>query len=295
MKLNIFQALNLIPINIKILKTLLNRNLSDKEICKAVKCRRIKENLMDLIKDKFIKYNLETKTYELTISGSDAFSISELKKRGLSKIYGVVGVGKEAEIYKAKFNKKIVALKFHRVGKNSFKSFKRSRVGLSNTKETYNAINKKKLDWKECSVINRKNEEFFLKSFKALGLRVPGFIDSDRHILVMEFINGETLFQIKASETESLNIIYESCLDFIITLYNHGFVHNDFNEFNVMLEDEGKGVVIIDFPQVVRISTNPEYSKEIFQKDLQNIVDFFKRRFQFISERGVASVFQEIK
>lgn len=294
MKLNIYQALNLIPLNIKILKTLLNRNLTDKQICKFIKYRRIKENLMDLIKDKFIKYDAETKTYELTISGNDAFSISELKKRGLTKIYGEIGVGKEAEIYKAKFNNKKVVLKFHRIGKNTFKSFKRSKIGLSNNKETHNLIIKNKLDWIECSIINRKNEENYLKLFKKLELNVPEFIDSERHILVMEYINGKTLFQIKGNSNDiNIEMIYNSCFDFIITLYENGFLHNDFNEFNVMLK--GEEIIVIDFPQVFSISTNPNYGIEIFKKDLKNIEDFFKRRFQYVSERNVEFVLKQFK
>lgn len=47
--------------------------------------------------------------------------------------------------------------------------------------------------------------------------------------------------------------VYKTLMGLIIKLAEHGLVHGDFNEFNLMIDDESK-VTMIDFPQM--ISTN---------------------------------------
>ena len=47
-------------------------------------------------------------------------------------------------------------------------------------------------------------------------------------------------------------------MELIVKLGNNGVIHSDFNEFNVMVNDDGKPV-LIDFPQMV--STEHENAK----------------------------------
>lgn len=42
-------------------------------------------------------------------------------------------------------------------------------------------------------------------------------------------------------------------MNLIIKLANHGLIHGDFNEFNLML-DADDNVTMIDFPQIVSTS-----------------------------------------
>ena len=44
--------------------------------------------------------------------------------------------------------------------------------------------------------------------------------------------------------------LYSDLMDLIVRLANHGVIHCDFNEFNIMVNDEGKPT-LIDFPQMV--------------------------------------------
>merc|ERR1712083_617055 len=62
---------------------------------------------------------------------------------------------------------------------------------------------------------------------------------------------------------------------------NHGVIHGDFNEFNIMVKDNGDPIVI-DFPQMV--STNHPSAKEYFDRDVRCLQDFFRRRFNYESE-----------
>ena len=42
-------------------------------------------------------------------------------------------------------------------------------------------------------------------------------------------------------------------MDLIVRLANHGLIHGDFNEFNLMIGDDGS-VTMYDFPQMVSTS-----------------------------------------
>jgi len=42
-------------------------------------------------------------------------------------------------------------------------------------------------------------------------------------------------------------------MDLIVKLANHGLIHSDFNEFNLMINDKCEPI-LIDFPQMVSTS-----------------------------------------
>jgi RIO kinase 2 len=47
--------------------------------------------------------------------------------------------------------------------------------------------------------------------------------------------------------------VYENLLNIVIKLAEYGLVHGDFNEFNLMINDDEE-VTIIDFPQMTSTS-----------------------------------------
>jgi RIO kinase 2 len=54
-------------------------------------------------------------------------------------------------------------------------------------------------------------------------------------------------------EVADVESLYDELMDLIVRLGNHGVIHGDFNEFNIMITKEGKPVVI-DFPQMMSTS-----------------------------------------
>ena len=46
---------------------------------------------------------------------------------------------------------------------------------------------------------------------------------------------------------------YNECMELIVKLANHGLIHGDFNEFNLMLDDQDR-ITMYDFPQMVSTS-----------------------------------------
>jgi RIO kinase 2 len=61
------------------------------------------------------------------------------------------------------------------------------------------------------------------------------------------------LFRCQVYEVADVESLYDELMDLIVRLGNHGVIHGDFNEFNLMITSEGKSV-IIDFPQMMSTS-----------------------------------------
>ena len=54
-------------------------------------------------------------------------------------------------------------------------------------------------------------------------------------------------------EVADVEALYDELMNLIVALGNQGVIHGDFNEFNIMIKDDEKPV-IIDFPQMVSTS-----------------------------------------
>ncbi len=54
-------------------------------------------------------------------------------------------------------------------------------------------------------------------------------------------------------ELDDPGSVYNECMELIVKLANHGLIHGDFNEFNLMLNDHDR-VTMIDFPQMISTS-----------------------------------------
>ncbi len=65
----------------------------------------------------------------------------------------------------------------------------------------------------------------------------------------------ESIIILRANITEVQHPekVYKQIIDVIIRLAEHGLIHGDLNEFNIMV-DENEIVTIIDFPQMVSTS-----------------------------------------
>ena len=105
-------------------------------------CRKA---LMDLARRKLVSVEHNNKKgsgedsaeYRLTYAGFDALALQELAERdSISGVGRKLGVGKESDIYLAACPEHgEVALKFHRLGRTSFRSVKNNRDYHENNKE----------------------------------------------------------------------------------------------------------------------------------------------------------------
>ena len=67
------------------------------------------------------------------------------------------------------------------------------------------------------------------------------------------------IFRNQVRELANPGAVYNDLMNLIVKLANHGLIHGDFNEFNLMIDDNDQ-VTLIDFPQMVSTShSNAEW------------------------------------
>lgn len=210
--------------------------------------------------------------YRLTIRGYDYLALRALCSREVvGSVGNQIGIGKESDVYVGgdpELND--LCLKFHRLGRTSFRKIKEKR--------DYHK-KRKSASWLYLSRLAAAKEFAFLKALQERGFPVPKAVDVCRHLVVMQLVIGETLCNVK--QVEDAAALYDRLMALIVKLARHGVIHGDFNEFNlIMLEDER--IVMIDFPQMVSIDhPNAEF---YFDRDVTCVRTFFKRRFDYESE-----------
>ncbi|MGQ9460670.1 MAG: RIO1 family regulatory kinase/ATPase domain-containing protein [Candidatus Bathyarchaeaceae archaeon] len=206
--------------------------------------------------------------YSLTTAGYDTLAINALVKANILEAFGKpLGVGKEADVYDALTpTGQRVAVKFHRLGRTSFKQTKRKR-GYA-TKYTYSA------DWHHQSQIAAKKEYKALKILHTKGVAVPEPFKQNRHVLVMGMIEGAELFHYP--ELPNPQAVLKEILFNIRKAYQEaGIIHGDLSPYNIILQPN-QHVLIIDWPQYV--TTKHPNAQELLKRDIRNVLAYFQRK-----------------
>ncbi|RKO95195.1 RIO1-domain-containing protein, partial [Caulochytrium protostelioides] len=163
-----------------------------------------------------------------------------------------------------------VVAKFARLGRISFRNIKNTRDYLRGRRTG---------SWLYLSRLAAAKEFAFMKALHENGFPVPRPIDCSRHVVVMGLVDGTPLCQITA--VDQPGVLYSRLMDLIVRLAAAGLIHGDFNEFNLLVNDVGD-ITLIDFPQMV--STQHINAEMYFNRDVQCIRDFFRKRFQYESK-----------
>ncbi len=208
--------------------------------------------------------------FKLTTSGHDALAINALVNSNIIAAFGKpLGVGKESDVYEALTPDGLqVALKFHRLGRTSFKKTKLKRDYV--VKYIYTP------DWHVQSTISAKKEYAALRLLYPKGVAVPEPIKQNRHVLVMSMINGAELYRYpKLPDAQRI-------LDDILANVKRAYcdvhlIHGDLSPFNILLLSN-MHILIIDWPQ--NVSTKHPNSKVFLERDVQNILNFFCRKYE---------------
>ncbi|KAJ3767003.1 RIO1 family-domain-containing protein [Lentinula raphanica] len=210
--------------------------------------------------------------YRLTYGGYDFLAMRALSKRdSMYSVGNQIGVGKESDIYIVANNEGVeMVLKLHRLGRISFRTIKQNRDYLGKRKSA---------SWMYMSRLAAQKEWAFMKVLHENGFPVPRPIDQARHCILMEFCDAYPLRQI--ADIPSPGKLYSSLMDIIVRFARAGLIHGDFNEFNILIRRETGEPVVIDFPQMV--STSHENAEWYFNRDVECIKTFFRRRFRYES------------
>ncbi|ALG81441.1 serine/threonine-protein kinase RIO2 [Halanaeroarchaeum sulfurireducens] len=212
---------------------------------------------------------LERKTIQyvgvrLTFDGYDALALRTFAERESIEGFGSsLGVGKESDVYEVQSYKPL-ALKFHREGHTNFREVHRERDYTADKEHT---------SWQYTA---RKATEREYEALETLypTVSVPRPIDQNRHAIIMEKMTGVELSRAKLPAEQVVGVL-DLILDEIATAYDEGFVHADISEYNVFVNEDG--IILFDWPQAV--PTDHENAQEFLRRDVENIVEYFDRKY----------------
>ena len=222
----------------------------------------------------------------LTFAGYDALALKALVEKGtIAQIGPEVGAGKESNIRLAVDDQGgEFIIKMHRLGKLDFRATKRARAFIaekSHISPLYESRLSAEREFKALSDL-----------FKA-GVSVPKPIAQNRHIVAMHIITGQDLYRIKKNEFESEEVILNLFHNIIIEMQGtvkQGYIHGDLSEYNIRLNEDNYPV-FFDWPQFVE--TESEQAKRILTRDLNNILNYFKKKFQMTVKMNVSELLQK--
>ena len=125
----------------------------------------------------------------------------------------------------------------------------------------------------------RSTEVDMIYRLRDAGVRVPEPLNFVEGVLVMELVlgaNGEPAPRLGDQDytPAEAQTIYDSLMRDVIKMLCAGVVHGDLSEFNVLMS--GDGPVVIDFPQSVDPTQNPN-SEKLFLRDVANLHRFLSR------------------
>ena len=204
--------------------------------------------LSSLLRDKLISHDQSCgyDGYRLTNAGYDILALHSLKSRKIIAAFGDrIGTGKESDIYLAVApNGHQVVLKFHRLGRTSFRNVKKTRDyfmynqrGKGGTQPAANSSN----SWRFLSRKSALKEFAFMKALYNVDYPTPQPLAHNRHIVVMSLVRGVPLYQVSSRNlsAEQAMSIFHQASDLALRLAKHGLVHCDLNEFNLLVDLSG--------------------------------------------------------
>ncbi|KAG4975078.1 hypothetical protein JHK87_031899 [Glycine soja] len=232
--------------------------------------------LKNLLKHKLLHHDSSKYDgFRLTYLGYDFLAIKTMVNKGVFVAVGrQIGVGKESDIFEvAREDGTVLAMKLHRLGRVSFRAVKSKRDYLRH-RSSYN--------WLYLSRLAALKEFAFMKALETHGFPVPNAIENNRHCVVMSLVQGYPLVQVK--QLQNPETVFEAILGQVVRLAEHGLIHCDFNEFNIMIDDDEK-ITMIDFPQMVSVSHRN--AQMYFDRDVECIFKFFRKRFNLSFQESI--------
>jgi RIO kinase 2 len=197
--------------------------------------------ISSLLRDKLLSHERKKHGfdgYRLTNAGYDILALHNLKSRGFIAAFGQkIGTGKESDVYLAvNPTGKQLVLKFHRLGRTSFRNVRKKRDYFGSKNMAQQAHS-----WLFLSRLSALKEYAFMKALFDVQYPTPMPIAHNRHIVAMSLVRGVPLYQIfpKQLSVEQAADIYEQATNLACRLARHGLVHCDLNEFNLLVDLSG--------------------------------------------------------
>ncbi|MCS7111772.1 MAG: hypothetical protein N3E36_07110 [Sulfolobales archaeon] len=218
-----------------------------------------------------VKKHESMDAYRLKIVGLDCIAIHRLVSSNVIKALGdSIGVGKESIIFKGlASNGDIVAIKFYRIGRRSFRHITKVRLYVTNEDSS----------WLIRSIVTGEREKEALTILNRHGIPgVPRLYGHALHTIVIEFIDGVNLY--KVNRIDNPLEIFRQIINIIKNSYRYaGIVHGDLSEYNIMIQySNDLKPYVIDWPQYV-LADEPR-ALDVLKRDVIQLTKFFNRRFR---------------
>jgi len=204
----------------------------------------------------------------LLSAGLDAIALNAFVKRDLTSALGItIGKGKESDVIEAINDLgEECAIKFYRIGRISFRAVRKKR-GYISTLAGHR--------WLIANMQAAKKEYNALTKLYPIKVSVPEALAKERHAVLMRKVGGAMLSDI--TFLDSPNKVLKDIIDNIRRAYTIGeIVNSDISEYNILCD--GQKIWIIDWPQYVE--KNHPNASTLLDRDIFNILKFFKKKFQ---------------
>ncbi len=205
--------------------------------------------------------------YMMNYNGYDLLALNALVKAETLEALGPpIGIGKESDVYEAVTPDEVkVAVKFHRLGRTSFRDTRRKREYVADRRH---------ISWLYQSRLAAEAEYSALQAMHGAGVSVPEPMGQNRHVIVMQLIEGTQLSDIISLEEPRWFL--DDVLKDVGAAYRAGVIHTDLSEYNILVDTEGM-TWIIDWPQYV--SADHPNALELLERDVGNVVYYFRRKY----------------
>jgi RIO kinase 1 len=211
----------------------------------------------------------------------------------ITDVVSVVKGGKEASVYRCKAHETIedewLAAKVYRPRMfRNLRNDKMYREGRTAVGMNGKEINAK--DWRTLKALNKgsgygqalSHTSWLMYEYKTLrmlfdaGASVPEPVAVSENALLMSYLGdaelpAPTLNEVHLQAEEIVPIFNEVMRNIDIML-QHGIIHGDLSAYNILYW--AGEIVLIDFPQVVEIQSNP-HARNILERDIQRVCDYF--------------------
>jgi len=223
-------------------------------------------HLLDLlVKDDLLRAaGAPYRGYTLTYAGADLLALKTLADEDvLSAVGKPVGVGKESDVYDALLEGgDEVAVKFHRVGRISFRQTRRLRGYAAGAHAGW-IVQAKRAAAREFEA---------LVKLHGSHASVPKPIYRTRHVVVMSALDGRPLVEYRQTIPRQM---VEELFTHMRVMYKAGVVHADLSEYNILASEEGH-LTLFDFPQWV--SPGHKDADRYLSSDINNLQTFLLKR-----------------
>ena len=218
-----------------------------------------------------VKDTDERKIYDEVFDQDTLLTIYDLMSDGiLDTLDFPIATGKEGNVFRATTAEgKHIAVKIYRISNATFKNIQKYIVG----DERFRSMGKSK---RRAIFLWAQKEYRNLERMTNAGILVPRPIKCQKNVITMEYIDldGNPAPHLKDIEVKSPEKLYRTLFSQIDNIYNKaGLVHADFSEYNILMRDSEP--TIIDVGQAVLL--NHPMAMEFLERDLRNLVRFFKR------------------